>query len=123
MLLGTTFAWFTDSVCATGKAVYNNCVFDSWAICAISNVETYYNNCTIKECLNTSGDFNSGNVYVSNSTVTKAEYSFRSASSVMNFENCEIGELISWNANTVLTNCTVTTLDDTHMTTGTITRN
>ena len=114
---------FTSDVGATGGATYNSCVFDSWAICAVNNVETYYNNCTINGCLNTSVDFNSGNVYVKNSTVAKTEYSFSSSASVMSFENCEIGELISWNANTVLTNCTVTTLDDTHMTTGTITRN
>lgn len=39
--------------------------------------------------------------------MTKAEYSFSSDASSMNFVNCEIGELISWNATTVLTNCNV----------------
>ena len=114
---------FTSAMGTTGKATYNNCVFDNWAICAVNNVETYYNKCVIKGCLNTSSDFDSANVYVKDSTVAKAEYSFRSANSVMNFENCEIGELISWNANTVLTSCDVTTLDNSHMTSGTITIN
>ena len=114
---------FTDDVGSTGKATYNNCVFDGWAICAAKNVETAFNKCTIKGCLNTSSDFDSGNVYAKDSKIAKAEYSFGSDASAMNFENCEIGELISWNANTVLTNCTVTTLDDTHMTTNTITIN
>lgn len=114
---------FTSSVGATGKATYNDCTFADWTICACSGgKETYFNKCEIA-ILNTSSDFNSGNVYVKDSDITKAEYSFNSANSVMNFENCEIGELISWNANTVLTNCTVTTLDDSHMTTGTITKN
>ena len=112
---------FTSTAGATGKATYNNCKFDSWAICASSNaLETYFNNCAIA-ILNTSSDFNSGNVYVNNSVVTKAEYSFSSEDSVMYFEDCEIGELIPWNANTSLTNCTVTTLNASNMTTATLT--
>ena len=112
---------FTSTAGATGKATYNNCKFDSWAICASSNaLETYFNNCAIA-ILNTSSDFNSGNVYVNNSVVTKAEYSFRSKDSVMYFEDCEIGELIPWNANTSLTNCTVETLNASNMTTATLT--
>ena len=96
---------FTSSVGTTGKATYNNCKFASWAICAVSG-ETYYNNCEIA-ILNTSTDFNSGNVYVKDSVVTGAEYSFRSSDSVMNFENCEIGELIIWSNKTVLENSKV----------------
>ena len=104
---------FTSSVGATGEATYNNCTFDDWAICASSNNDlTYFNNCTINGCLNTSVDFSSGNVYVKDSTVVKAEYS---GSATMSFENCTIGELISWDMNTVLKNCTVTTIVTEHM--------
>jgi hypothetical protein len=38
----------------------------------------------------------------------------------MNFANCKIGELITWNANTNLTNCDVTTLNLDNVTTATI---
>jgi hypothetical protein len=38
----------------------------------------------------------------------------------MYFEDCTIGELISWDMKTVLTNCTVTKLDDSHMESNTI---
>ena len=113
---GVTFEniHFTSSVGATGKATYNNCTFDDWAICASSNKEeTYFNNCTINGTLNTSTDFSSGDVYVKDSTIAKADYS---GSATMYFENCTIGELISYNMATELKNCTVTTLDDTHMT-------
>ena len=104
---------FTSTVGATGEATYNYCTFDSWAICASSNNEkTYYNNCTINGCLNTSTDFSSGDVYAKNCSIEKAEYS---GSMTMYFENCTIKELISWDAKTVLTGCTVTTLDDSHM--------
>ena len=105
---------FTSAVGATGKATYNNCTFDSWTICASSNKEeTYFNNCTINGCLNTSTDFSSGDVYVKDSEIAKAEYS---GSMTMNFENCEIDEMIIWNANTNLTNCEVTTLDQSNVT-------
>ena len=96
---------FTSSVGATGMATYNNCTFDSWAICASSNNEkTYFNNCTINGCLNTSTDFSSGNTYVKDSTVAKAEYS---GNATMYFENCTIGELISWDMATFLEECVV----------------
>lgn len=99
---------FTSTVGATGKATYNNCTFDSWTICASSNnEETYLNSCTINGCLNTSTDFSSGDVFVKDSTIVKAEYS---GSMTMNFENCEIGELIIWGGNTVLNGCTYTTI-------------
>ena len=105
---------FTSTVGATGEATYNNCTFDSWTICASSNKEeTYFNNCTINGCLNTSTDLSSGDVYVEDSEIAKAEYS---GSMTMNFENCEIGEMIIWNANTNLTNCKVTTLDQSNVT-------
>ena len=104
---------FTSAVGATGQATYNNCVFDSWTICASGNNErTYFNNCTINGCLNTSVDFSSGDTFVKDSTVAKAEFG---GSATMNFENCTIGELISWDMATVLNNCTVTKLDDSHM--------
>ena len=110
---------FTSSVGATGKATYNNCTFDSWAICASSNKEeTTFNNCTINGCLNTSTDFSSGDVFVNNCKIAKAEYS---GSMTMNFVDCQIGEIIIWNANTNLTNCKVTKLDDSNVTTATVT--
>lgn len=113
---GVTFEniTFKSNVGATGAATYNNCTFDGdWAICASSNNEkTYFNNCTINGCLNTSVDFSAGDTYVNGSTVAKAEFS---GSATMYFENCTIGELISWDMSTVLTNCEVTTLDDSHM--------
>ena len=110
---------FTSSVGATGKATYNNCTFDSWAICASSNnEETTFNNCTIKGCLNTSTDFSSGDVSVNNCQIAKAEYS---GSMTMNFVDCQIGEIIIWNADTNLTNCQVTTLDTSHVTNATVT--
>ena len=109
---------FTSSVGATGKATYNNCTFADWTICASSNQrETYFNGCTINGCLNTSTDFSAGNTFVKDSTVAKAEYS---GNATMNFENCTIGTLISWDMKTVLTGCTVETLDDTHMNSNTI---
>ena len=96
---------FTSSVGATGKATYNNCTFDDWTICASSgNKETYFNNCDINGTLNTSTDFSSGNTYVTNSTVAKAEFS---GAATMYFTNCQIGELISWDMATVLENCVV----------------
>ncbi len=110
---------FTSSVGATGKATYNNCTFDSWAICASSNKEeTTFNNCTINGCLNTSTDFSSGDVFVNNCIIAKAEYS---GSMTMNFVNCQIGEIIIWNADTNLTNCQVTTLDTSNVTNATVT--
>ena len=110
---------FTSSVGATGKATYNECTFDTWAICASSNnAETYYNDCTINGCLNTSTDFSSGNIFLNGCDVVKAEYSGAAA---MNFEDCTIGELISWDMTTVLTGCTVTTLVTEHMSSNTIT--
>ena len=110
---------FTSSVGATGKATYNNCTFDSWAICASSNKEeTTFNNCTINGCLNTSTDFSSGDVFVNNCEIAKAEYS---GSMTMNFVDCQIGEIIIWNANTNLTNCEVTKLDDSNVTNATVT--
>ena len=110
---------FTSSVGATGKATYNDCTFDSWAICASSNKEeTTFNNCTINGCLNTSTDFSSGDVFVNNCKIAKAEYS---GSMTMNFVDCQIGEIIIWNANTNLTNCKVTKLDDSNVTTATVT--
>ena len=110
---------FTSSVGATGKATYNNCTFDSWAICASSNKEeTTFNNCTINGCLNTSTDFSSGDVFVNNCIIAKAEYS---GSMTMNFVDCQIGEIIIWNANTNLTNCQVTELDDSNVTNATVT--
>lgn len=96
---------FTSSVGATGKATYNNCTFDDWTICASGgNKETYFNNCDIKGTLNTSVEFSSGNTYVTDSTVAKAEFS---GAATMYFTNCQIGELISWDMNTVLKNCVV----------------
>ena len=96
---------FTSSVGATGKATYNNCTFDDWTICASSgNKETYFNNCDINGTLNTSTDFSSGNTYVTDSTVAKAEFS---GAATMYFTNCQIGELISWDMATVLKNCVV----------------
>ena len=110
---------FTSTVGTTGKATYNNCTFDSWTICASSNkAETYYNNCTINGCLNTSTDFSSGDVYVNNCYIAKAEYS---GSMTMNFKDCTIGEMIIWNSNTNLTNCKVTTLDTSNVTDATVT--
>ena len=110
---------FTSSVGATGKATYNNCTFDSWAICASSNKEeTTFNNCTINGCLNTSTDFSSGDVFVDNCKIAKAEYS---GSMTMNFVDCQIDEIIIWNANTNLTNCEVTKLDDSNVTNATVT--
>ena len=110
---------FTSSVGATGKAIYNDCTFDSWAICASSNNEkTTFNNCTINGCLNTSTDFSSGDVSVNNCQIAKAEYS---GSMTMNFVDCQIDEIIIWNANTNLTNCQVTTLDTSNVTNATVT--
>ena len=110
---------FTSTVGTTGKATYNNCTFDSWTICASSNkAETYYNNCTINGCLNTSTDLSSGDVYVNNCYIAKAEYS---GSMTMNFNDCTIGEMIIWNSNTNLTNCKVTTLDTSNVTDATVT--
>jgi len=110
---------FTSSVGATGKATYNNCTFDDWTICASSNnEETTFNNCTINGCLNTSTDFSSGDVFVNNCEIAKAEYS---GSMTMNFVNCQIGEIIIWNADTNLTNCQVTTLDTSNVTNATVT--
>lgn len=110
---------FTSSVGATGKATYNNCTFDDWTICASSNnEETTFNNCTINGCLNTSTDFSSGDVSVNNCQIAKAEYS---GSMTMNFVNCQIGEIIIWNADTNLTNCQVTTLDTSNVTNATVT--
>lgn len=112
---------FTSSVGATGKAIYNDCTFDSWAICASSNKEeTIFNNCTINGCLNTSTDFSSGDVFVNNCKIAKAEYS---GSMTMNFVDCQIDEIIIWNANTNLTNCQVTELDNSHVTTAKVTIN
>ena len=107
---------FTGNVGATGKATYNNCTINYLECASSGNAETYVNNCTLVQ-IHTSTDFSAGNAYVKDSTITKAEYS---GTATMYFENCTIGELISWNMNTVLTNCTVTTLDDSHMTTNTI---
>ena len=110
---------FTSSVGATGKATYNNCIFDSWTICASSNnEETYYNNCTINGCLNTSTDLSSGDVYVKGCKIAMAEYS---GSMTMNFENCQIGEVIIWNTNTNFTNCEITKLNDDNVTSATVT--
>ena len=110
---------FTSSVGATGKATYNNCTFDDWTICASSNnEETTFNNCTINGCLNTSTDFSSGDVFVNNCQIAKAEYS---GSMTMNFVDCQIDEIIIWNANTNLTNCKVTKLDDSNVTSATVT--
>ena len=110
---------FTSSVGATGKATYNNCTFDDWTICASSNKEeTTFNNCTINGCLNTSTDFSSGDVSVNNCQIAKAEYS---GSMTMNFVDCQIDEIIIWNANTNLTNCEVTKLDDSNVTNATVT--
>ena len=110
---------FTSSVGATGKATYNNCTFDDWTICASSNnEETTFNNCTINGCLNTSTDFSSGDVFVNNCEIAKAEYS---GSMTMNFVDCQIDEIIIWNANTNLTNCQVTTLDTSNVTNATVT--
>ena len=110
---------FTSSVGATGKATYNNCTFDDWTICASSNnEETTFNNCTINGCLNTSTDLSSGDVFVNNCEIAKAEYS---GSMTMNFVNCQIGEIIIWNADTNLTNCQVTTLDTSNVTNATVT--
>ncbi len=96
---------FTSSVGATGKATYKNCTFDDGAICASSgNKETYFNNCDINGTLNTSTDLSSGNTYVTDSTVAKAEFS---GAATMYFTNCQIGELISWDMATVLENCVV----------------
>jgi hypothetical protein len=110
---------FISSVGATGEATYNNCVFDDWTICASSNKEeTTFNNCTINGCLNTSTDFSSGDVFVNNCEIAKAEYS---GSMTMNFVDCQIDEIIIWNANTNLTNCQVTTLDTSNVTNATVT--
>ena len=110
---------FTSSVGATGKATYNNCTFDSWTICASSNKEeTTFNNCTINGCLNTSTDLSSGDVFVNNCKIAKAEYS---GSMTMNFVDCQIDEIIIWNANTNLTNCQVTKLDNSNVTNATVT--
>ena len=110
---------FTGQIGATGKATYNNCNITYLECASSGNRETFVNDCTLGQ-IHTSGDFSAGNAYVKNTTITKAEYS---GSATMYFENCTIGELISWNMNTVLTNCTVTTLDDSHMTSGSITIN
>ena len=110
---------FTSTVGATGMATYNNCTFDSWTICASSNNEkTYFNDCTINGCLNTSTDFSSGDVFVKNCKIAKAEYS---GSMTVNFTECEIGEVIIWNANTNFTKCDVTTMNLDNVTTATIT--
>jgi hypothetical protein len=112
---------FTSSVGTTGKATYNNCTFDGWAICASSNKEvTTFNDCTINGCLNTSTDFNSGDVFVNNCEIAKAEYS---GSMTVNFEGCQIGEVIIWNSNTNFTNCKVATMNLDGVTTATITVN
>jgi hypothetical protein len=109
---------FTSPVGATGKATYNKCIFDSWTICASSNKEeTYFNSCVINGCLNTSTDFSSGDVYVKGCKIAMAEYS---GSMTMNFENCQIGEVIIWNTNTNFTNCEITTLNDDNVTTATV---
>lgn len=111
---------FDGTVGTTGTATYNNCTFTGQLECGISNkANTYINNCTLN-MLHTSTDMSAGDVYIKDSTITKAEYS---GTATMNFKKCTIGELISWNMDTVLTGCTVTTLDDSHMTTGKITVN
>ena len=111
---------FVGSVGATGMATYNNCTVTGNMECASSNkAKTYVNNCTI-ELFHTSVDYSSDNAYVKGSKIAKAEYS-GSADLTIYFENCEIGELISWNVNTELTNCKVTTLDESRMTSGKIT--
>ena len=107
---------FEGKIGATGKATYNNCAINYLECASSGKAETYVNNCTLGQ-FHTSTDFNSGSAYVKNSTINKAEYS---GGETMNFENCTIGELISWNTSTVLTNCTVTTIDATRMTTNTI---
>ena len=68
--------------------------------------------------MNTSTDLSSGDVFVKNCEIAKAEYS---GSMTMNFVDCQIGEIIIWNANTNLTNCKVTKLDDSNVTTATVT--
>lgn len=104
---------FTSSVGTTGLATYKNCTFDDWTICASSNNEkTYFEGCKIDGCLNTSVDFSSGDTYLKNCVIAKAEFS---GAATMYFEDCTIGELISWDMSTVLENCTVETLDDSHM--------
>ena len=97
--------------------LYNNCIFDSWTICASSNNEkTYFNNCVINGCLNTSTDLSSGDVYVNDCKIAKAEYS---GSMTMYFENCQIEEVIIWNSNTYFTNCDITKLQE-NVTTATV---
>ena len=108
---------FNGTVGATGKATYNNCTFEGRLECASNgNRETYVNYSDIN-LFHTSVDMSAGNAYIKNSTITKAEYS---GASTMTFENCTIGELISWNTPTVLTNCEVEKLDASHMTTNAI---
>ena len=104
---------FASTVGTTGKVTYNNCTFADWTICASSNYkETYFNNCKIA-ILNTSTDFSSGDAFLKECEITKAEYS---GSKSMNFDNCQIGEMIIWNMDTTLNGCTVETLDLSHVT-------
>ncbi|MBR5460272.1 MAG: hypothetical protein IKV53_05340 [Clostridia bacterium] len=74
-----------------------------------------------RECLQNkikSADFSSGDIHVKDSTVKKAEFS---GSSTIYFDGCTIGELISWDMSTVITDSDVTTLDASHMNKNTIT--
>ena len=56
-------------------------------------------------------------VYVKGCEIAKAEYS---GSMTVNFEDCEIGEVIIWNSNTNFTNCEITTLNKDNVTTATV---
>ena len=108
-----------NAVGATGEATYTNCTFECAKVeCASGGKNlTYFNNCEINGTLHTSVDFSSGNTYVTDSKVAKAEYS---GAATMYFTKCEIRELISWNMNTVLENCDVANIDMQHMTDGDI---
>jgi len=69
--------------------------------------------------VHTSGDMTAGNAYFTGCTIEKAEYGKKN-DITLTFTDCTIGELISWNVNTTLNNCKVTTLDKSRMTTATL---
>ena len=110
----------SSAIGASGKATYNNCVVDvSLESASSGKAETYVNNCKLAQ-FHSSGDYSAGNCYLKECEITRAEYG---GGITVYFEDCVIEELISWNTNTVLTGCTVNTIDDSHMTTGSITIN
>lgn len=92
-------------VYATGKATYNNCVFNR-VDASSGKADTYINNCTILGDVHTEPGMNSGNVYVTDCKVSAA-YNASQNLSTFTFTNCEIVEINTWGAGTtVLNNCT-----------------